>query len=83
MSAEPEVLFKIGAVKNFVIFTGKHLFLSLFLIKHEGLQETPTQVLYCEYSGSFKNSFLYRTSLVATSLSIHVALDCSFDVNPV
>ena len=28
-------------------------------------KETPTQVLSCEYSKSFKNSFFYRTTPVA------------------
>ena len=32
------MLFKIGALKNFVIFTGKHLFWSLFLIKLQALR---------------------------------------------
>ena len=30
-----------------------------------GLQETPTQVLSCEYCEIFKNSFVYRAPLVA------------------
>ena len=62
---------KIGVLKNFVIFTGKHLWWSLFLIKLQAwrplLKETPTQVFSCENSEIFQNSFLYRASLVAAS----------------
>ena len=32
-SSHSEIFFKIGVLKNFAIFTGKHLCLSLFLIK--------------------------------------------------
>ena len=37
---------------------------SLFLLY---LKETPTQVFSCEYCEIFKNSFFYRTPLVAAS----------------
>ena len=59
------LVLKIGVLTNFVNFTGKHLCLSLFLIKlpegSEGLQlyqkETLTQVLSCEICEIFKNTF--------------------------
>ena len=52
-------VFKIGASKNFAIFKGKQLSLSLFLIKLEALRsaQPPTQVFFCEYCQIFKNSF--------------------------
>ena len=69
------MFFKIGVLKNFAIFSGKHLCWSPFLInKPEGLQryqkETPTQVCSCEYCEIFKNSFFYRTPLVAASVQV-------------
>ena len=53
---------KIAVLKNFTIFTGKHLCRSLFFIKLQaGLQlyykETPTQVFSCEYFEIFKNTY--------------------------
>ena len=68
--APPEVFYKKAAIKNFEIFTGKHLCWSLFLINLQashfsgmpsGLtpKETPTQTFSCEYCKIFKNiSFL-------------------------
>ena len=53
--------FKIGILKNFEVFTGKHMYWSLFLIKLQspGLEryskETPIHVLSGEYWGMFKN----------------------------
>ena len=55
------MFFKIGAFKNFVIFTGKRLCWSLFLIKLQA---------FCEYCEVFNNSFFYRTSPVATSADV-------------
>ena len=69
-----QMVFKIGLLKNFAIFTGIHLCWGHFLIKLQVLRpatlfkKTPTQVLSCEYCEIFKNSFFYRTRLVATSL---------------
>ena len=37
-SSRLQLFFKIGVLKNFAIFTGKHLCWSLFLIKPSGLQ---------------------------------------------
>ena len=43
----PEVFYKKAILKNFVIFTGKHLCWSLFFNKLK--KETPAQVFPCEY----------------------------------
>ena len=57
------MFFKIGALRNFAIFIGKHLCWSLFLIKlqawryHRCLIDALTQVLTYEYCEIFKNSF--------------------------
>ena len=65
------VLLKKVLLKNFMIFTGKHLRQSLFLIRLEVwrpaifYKENPTQVFSCEYSKLFKGNFFKRTPLVA------------------
>ena len=59
---------KIGALKNFANFTGKHLSWNLFLIKlqlQHYQKETSTRVFFCEI---FKNIFFYKTPPVAASL---------------
>ena len=61
-SSHSQLFFKIGVLKHFAIFTGKHLSWNLLLIS-----KTPTQVFSCEYCKIFKCSFLYRTILVAAS----------------
>ena len=72
-SSHSQMLFKIGVLKDFAVFTGKHMCLSLFLIKLQAfgpatiLNETPKQVFSCEYCEIVKNSFVYRTPPVATS----------------
>ena len=35
------------------------------------LEETPTRMFFCEYCEIFKNSFFYRTRLVAASERIN------------
>ena len=52
-----EVFCKNVVLKNSVIFTGKHLYWSLLLIKSL-LKKTPTQVFSYEFWGIVKNSFL-------------------------
>ena len=65
------VLLKNVLLKNFMIFTGKHLRPSLFLIRLEVwrpatfYKENPTQVFSCEYSKLFKSNFFKRTPSVA------------------
>ena len=67
------MFFKIGVLKSFANFTGKHLCWSLFLknLQAEGLQlpkkKTPTQVFSCELCENFKNTFSYRTPPVSAS----------------
>ena len=69
------MFFRTGVLKNFAIFTGKHLYWSLFcigvsLLESEGcnfIKETPTQVFSCEYHEIFKNTFFDRTPLMAAS----------------
>ena len=72
------MFFKIGVLKNFAKFTGKHLSLGLFFTKVASSacnfikKETAVQVFSCEFGENFKNTFLaehlnasafvYRTS---------------------
>ena len=53
------MFFKIGALKNFANFTGKHLCWSLFLVKFltNFIKDTPTQEFSCEIWKNFKNTF--------------------------
>ena len=73
-SSRPEVFNKIGVLKNFAKFTGKHLCQGLFLIKLQAeaynfiKKETLAQVFSCEFCEISKNTFFYRTPLVATSV---------------
>ena len=48
------------AIKNFAIFIGKHLCWS---------QETPTQVLSCEYYENFKNTYFEEYLRTAASIA--------------
>ena len=71
-SSRPEVFCKKGVLGNFTKFTGKHLCQSLFLNKVAGLcnfikKETLAQVFSCEFCEISKNTFSYRTPLVAAS----------------
>ena len=53
-------IYKEAILKNFAIFTGKHLCWSIFLIKLHAFKlyyESPTQVFSCKYGQSFKNNF--------------------------
>ena len=59
-----QMLFKIGALKNFATFTGKHLCWSLFLIT----QVTLTQLFFSKYCEIFSNSFFHGTPPVAAFL---------------
>ena len=68
------MFFKIGVLKNFALFTGKHLRWSLFLIKLQARRPSTlskrdsTQVFSCEYYEIFKKDFFYRTLLVVASI---------------
>ena len=69
-SSRPEVFCREGVLRNFAKFTGKHLCESLFFNKIAGLgkKETLTQVFFCEFCEISKNTFFYRTPLVAASV---------------
>ena len=73
-SSRPEVFCKKGALRNFTKVTGKHLCQSFFFNKVADLwpatllkKETLVQVFSCEISEIFKNTYHYRTPLVAAS----------------
>ena len=72
------MFFKIVVLKSFRNFTWKHLCWSLFLIKLQfwgpATLETPTQVFSCEISEVFKNTFIYKTPLVAASYKTEMDL---------
>ena len=72
----PEVFCKKCVVRNFAKFTGKHL-------RPEGCNfiknETLAQMLSCEFCEISKNTFFYRTPLVAAS-AFHVMHHKYFDV---
>ena len=65
----PKCSVKKGVLRNFGKFTGKHLCQSLFFNKVAGFikKETLTQVFSCEFCKTSKNTFSYRTPLVAAS----------------
>ena len=67
-SSRSQMLFKIGVVKNFAIFTGKQLCRSLFLIKLKTLKAS-NFIFFCEVCKTFKDNFFYRTPPVAASMS--------------
>ena len=62
-----------GVLRKFAKFTGKHLCQSLFFDKVAGgacnfiKKETLAQVFSCEFCKISRNSFFFRTSLVAAS----------------
>ena len=61
-----QIIFKISSIKNFAIFTGKHLFWGLFLIKLQTfrpatfLKRDSNTGVSCGYCEPFENSFFYR-----------------------
>ena len=67
-SSSLEVFWRSGVLSNFVKLTGKHLCQSLFFNKNAGLRlwKRCFPVFFCEIS---KNTFFYRTLLVAASLT--------------
>ena len=58
-SSRSHMFFKIGILKNFANFTGKHLCCSLLLTKFftNFIKNTATHVLFCEICKNFKNYF--------------------------
>ena len=68
---------KKGVLRNYAKFTGKHLRQSLFFNKVAGLrpeasnftkEEAVAFVFSCEFCEISKNTFSYRTAVVATSV---------------
>ena len=59
----PEVFCKKSDLKNFAKLIRKHLCQELFL--------KLAQVFYCEFCEIYKNTFFYRTPLVAASANLH------------
>ena len=60
-SSRSQMFFKRHVLKNFTIFTGKHLCWSL-------KKETLTQMFFCVLSEISKNTLFYRTPSVAASV---------------
>ena len=58
------MFYKIGVLKNFADFTGKHLCWSLFLIKLHTLKCFPTK-----FAKFLRTLFFYRTHPVARGLT--------------
>ena len=66
-----------AVLKNFAIFTKKHLRWSLFLIELQVsllipaivLKETPTMVFFCEYCENFKST-CFQKKLQATASAV-------------
>ena len=81
---------KDDVLKNFAIFTGKHLCWSLFLIKFQVvrpatffLKKTPTQVFFLEYCKIFKNTYVCRNAILRhiTALFSSSIYICSMNRN--
>ena len=69
-SSRLQMFFKLGALKNFANFTGKHLCWSLFLIKflRNFIKDIPTQVCWSvKFAKFLRTSFFYRLPAVAAS----------------
>ena len=71
---------KKAVLKNFAMFTRKHLLWSLFLIKVQTfrpanlLKWTPTQTFCCEYCEIFKSTYFKKHLWTAASMSQRVNL---------
>ena len=67
-SNRPDVFCKKAVLRNFVKFTGKHLYQSLYVNKEAcnfNKITTLSQVFSCEFYEISKNTFSYRTPPVA------------------
>ena len=76
------MFFKLGVLKNFVIFTEKTPVLESLFDKVAGLnasntKRTPTQAFSCEYWEIFQRSSFYRVPPVAASRCLIIVL-CVF-----
>ena len=57
-SSRSQMFFEISSIKNFAIFTGKHLCWGLFLIKLQAFRPRDSNTgVSCGYCELFKNSF--------------------------
>ena len=73
------LFFKVGVLKNFAVFTGKHLRWSLFLKMFQAFTfTTPTLVIFSKDCEIFKNSFLYRTPLAGASVPFFFFIRLAF-----
>ena len=68
-SSRPEVFCKKSVFKSLTKFTGKHLYQSLFFKKNFIEKETLLLAFSCKFYEISKNTFSYRTPLVAASES--------------
>ena len=82
-SSRSQMFLKIGILKNFTIFTRKHLYWILFLIKLQSwrpitlLKRDPNAGAFLWISRISQNSIFYRTPLVtASGVSAINALKC-------
>ena len=72
-SSRSQIFFEIGSLKNFAIFTGKHLCWGFFLIKMQAfrpatfLKRDSNTNISCGYCEIFRSSFFWRTPPVAAS----------------
>ena len=55
------MLFKIGVLKNFAVFTGKHLRCSLFLVEHFIKKRLQHRCFHVNVPKCLRTAFLYRT----------------------
>ena len=61
------MFFKIGVLKNFAIFKGKHVWWIY-------LKENRTQVVFCEYCKIFKNTYFEEHPRTADFVPINIEL---------
>ena len=68
------MFYKIGVLKNFAKFTGKHLHRSLVFSKVANFikNETSVQVFSCKFCEIFKDTYFYRASPVPASVASQV-----------
>ena len=64
-ASRSQMFFRIGVLKIFTIFLGKHLCWTVFLIKL--LKRHSNTSVFCEHWDIFKNIFFYRTLPMAAS----------------
>ena len=76
------MFYKKAILKTFAIITGKYLCWSVFLKKLQALRpttllnKTPTQVFYCDYCETFKNTYFEEHLRTAASESLFLEEYC-------